>query len=57
MIVRHRFTIADACLIVAVTLVGGFLAWQTKVFPQQSAAFETKVLELDEVLALVAVAF
>lgn len=57
MIVRHRFTIMDTALIGAVTLVGGLFAWQTKVFPKQSPAFETKVLEIDEVLALAAIAF
>ncbi|MDZ4367472.1 MAG: diguanylate cyclase, partial [Afipia sp.] len=57
LIIRHRVTFAETAAILAVTVVGGVLAWWSNLFAERSVALETRILEFSEILALAALAF
>jgi diguanylate cyclase (GGDEF)-like protein len=54
MVIRHRLSIQDMLLIAVVLTLGALLAWQYKLFPDQPLHTQERVIELDEMLALVA---
>jgi diguanylate cyclase (GGDEF)-like protein len=57
MIIRHRFTLIDVSMIALMLLSIGFFAWQIDVFPEQTSRSRELMLELDEVLGLIALGF
>ena len=54
MVIRHRLSIQDMLIIVAMLALGALLAWQVDIFPAQAVRVQGRVIELDKSLALIA---
>ena len=56
MVIRHRLSIQDMLIIAVLLALGALLAWQYDIFPAQPLRVQGEMIELDEGLALLALA-
>ena len=57
MVIRHRLTIQDLAMIAGVVCAALLFAWQVDVFPNETPGVREATLELDEVMAILALGF